>query len=203
MNPRCLVVAPEAQTRHRTVQMTLVRDNPGTIANTIGTARVAWSNRSRPRPPETKMTSGASAASSIACLCILSASPPRQRYSISTLLPSVHPSFASAPRNAAIIGCTDGSLSIKPANTPMRRIRSPCCARAVSGHAAAPGFKPSTLRRSGERGNVQARCPLWVKSRHSQCKRACPLYPRKRTFAALPSPPIDGTLLFASVRCNR
>jgi len=28
-----------------------------------------------------------------------------------------------------------------------------------------------------------AACPLWVKSRHSQCK-VCPLYPRKRTFAA-------------------
>src|SRR5262249_43423784 len=27
------------------------------------------------------------------------------------------------------------------------------------------------------------RCPLWVKSRHMQCKRACPLYPRKRTCA--------------------
>jgi hypothetical protein len=25
-------------------------------------------------------------------------------------------------------------------------------------------------------------CPLWVKSRHVQCKRACPLCPRKRTF---------------------
>ena len=28
-----------------------------------------------------------------------------------------------------------------------------------------------------------ARCPLWVKSRHVQRKRSCPLYPRKRTFA--------------------
>ena len=27
-------------------------------------------------------------------------------------------------------------------------------------------------------------CPLWVKSRHVQRKRACPLYPRKRTCAA-------------------
>jgi hypothetical protein len=26
-------------------------------------------------------------------------------------------------------------------------------------------------------------CPLWVKSRHMQCKTACPLYPRKRTCA--------------------
>src|SRR5262245_65962361 len=24
------------------------------------------------------------------------------------------------------------------------------------------------------------RCPLWVKSRHSQCKTACPLYPESR-----------------------
>jgi len=23
-----------------------------------------------------------------------------------------------------------------------------------------------------------AQCPLWVKSRHVQCKRACPLYPQ-------------------------
>src|SRR5262249_58764432 len=23
-------------------------------------------------------------------------------------------------------------------------------------------------------------CPLWVRSRHVQCKRPCPLYPRKR-----------------------
>ena len=25
-------------------------------------------------------------------------------------------------------------------------------------------------------------CPLWVISRHVQCKKTCPLYPRKRTF---------------------
>src|SRR5262249_26256166 len=31
--------------------------------------------------------------------------------------------------------------------------------------------KPITLGR---------RCPLWVKSGHMQCNRACPLYPRKR-----------------------
>jgi hypothetical protein len=28
---------------------------------------------------------------------------------------------------------------------------------------------------------LTVRCPLWVRSGHSQCKRACPLYPRKRT----------------------
>src|SRR5262249_34573379 len=36
------------------------------------------------------------------------------------------------------------------------------------------GLKASTLR---------PRCPLWVKSRHMQCKRSCPLYPQKRTCA--------------------
>src|SRR5262249_14965090 len=30
-------------------------------------------------------------------------------------------------------------------------------------------------------------CPLWVRSRHMQCKIACPLYPRKQTLAATPS----------------
>src|SRR5262249_139178 len=33
--------------------------------------------------------------------------------------------------------------------------------------------------------NNGAECPLWVKSGHVQCKTACPLYPRKRTWAAL------------------
>jgi len=26
-------------------------------------------------------------------------------------------------------------------------------------------------------------CPLWVKSRHMHCKKACPLYPQERTCA--------------------
>src|SRR5262245_19304425 len=30
---------------------------------------------------------------------------------------------------------------------------------------------------------IACRCPLWVKSRHMQCKRACPLYPQKRACA--------------------
>ena len=38
------------------------------------------------------------------------------------------------------------------------------------------------LVRYGEQlasGTDQDRCPLWVISRHVQCKRACPLYPPK------------------------
>ena len=33
--------------------------------------------------------------------------------------------------------CAFGSLSERPISTPIRRIRSDCCARAASGHAAA------------------------------------------------------------------
>src|SRR5262245_18126252 len=35
-------------------------------------------------------------------------------------------------------------------------------------------IKPILLKRE---------CPLWVKSRHMQCKKACPLYPQKRSCA--------------------
>src|SRR5262249_14197604 len=31
----------------------------------------------------------------------------------------------------------------------------------------------------------KARCPLWVKSGHLQCKKARPLYPQKRTSVSL------------------
>ena len=55
-----------------------------------------------------------------------------------------------------------------------------------------PGNTPSTAKastlRPGARGNGTqsasnangARCPLWVISRHMQCKMACPLCPQKR-----------------------
>ena len=36
------------------------------------------------------------------------------------------------------------------------------------------------MKRS-EHSAVQSKCPLWVKSRHLQRKKACPLYPQKRT----------------------
>src|SRR5262249_21612025 len=38
-------------------------------------------------------------------------------------------------RNAASRVFVSGSFSARPIRTPMRRIRSPCCARAASGHA--------------------------------------------------------------------
>src|SRR5262245_16631989 len=44
------------------------------------------------------------------------------------LRPSVHPSFWSSCRNAAMRACASGSVSLTPVSTPIRRIRSGCCA---------------------------------------------------------------------------
>src|SRR6516225_5961350 len=52
----------------------------------------------------------------------------------------VHVGKVLAPNRAS------GSLSGQPISTPMRRIRSPCCARAASGHAAAA--PPSSVMKS-------------------------------------------------------
>jgi hypothetical protein len=54
------------------------------------------------------------------------------------LRPSDHPSFSRLPRKAVSHDCISGSSSATPINTPTRRIGPPCCARAVTGHAAAP-----------------------------------------------------------------
>jgi len=47
--------------------------------------------------------------------------------------------------NAARRATDSGSSSARTMKTPMRRIRSACCARAASGHAAAP---PSSVMKS-------------------------------------------------------
>src|SRR5262245_49987536 len=49
-----------------------------------------------------------------------------------------------------------------------------------------PVFKRSLLNLSSNRlcnNAIGGGCPLWVKSRHMRCTGACPLYPRKQTFA--------------------
>src|SRR5262245_56535069 len=76
----------------------------------------------------------------------------------------------------------------------MRMTRPACCAYAVSGHAAAPPTSVMNSRRLIAAPSLEQRIvpvqthplegatkgPLLVKSRHMQCKTACPLYPRKR-----------------------
>jgi hypothetical protein len=47
-----------------------------------------------------------------------------------------------------------------------------------------PGEQRKTsIQFAGNSVPYVAPCPLWVKSRHLRHKTACPLYPRKRTFA--------------------
>src|SRR5215216_4083502 len=53
------------------------------------------------------------------------------------LRPSVQPSSPSAFVNAANPACVWLSPSVFPNRIPIRRTRSPCCARAAIGHAAA------------------------------------------------------------------
>ena len=57
------------------------------------------------------------------------------------------------------------------------------------GRAAAPPNRKLSKRgpacecRSVHAVGVSKACQLWVKSGHLQCKKVCPLYPQKRTFA--------------------
>ena len=120
-----------------------------TIANTIGTVRVACNNGPMAAVPIAKMTSGSSAANSTAYLRMLSAFPPAKRVSIRTLRPSVQPNCCSTCRNAAMLASVSGSSAAPPPLiTPMRRIRSACCARAASGQpATAPPSNVTNSRR--------------------------------------------------------
>ena len=71
-----------------------------TTGNTIGTVRVACSNGPTVEAPWARMTSGASAANSAACLRMSAALAVAQRVSIRTLRPMVQPNSASPCRNA-------------------------------------------------------------------------------------------------------
>ena len=120
-----------------------------TAVNIIGTVRVACINGPTCEVSLAKMTSGASATNSAAYLRVRSASPKApKRYSIRKLRPSLQPNSSSRCRNAASQTCTSGLSAAPDWSTPMRRIRSACCARAASGHvAAAPPSSVMKARR--------------------------------------------------------
>ena len=103
-----------------------------TFTNTIGTVRVACSNGPKVELPRARMTSGASAVSSAACLRISVALVVAQRVSISTLRPTAQPNSCSPCRNAARWACSSGSPAPMAMSTLMRCIRSLCCARAAN-----------------------------------------------------------------------
>src|SRR5262249_2639399 len=64
-----------------------------------------------------------------------------------TLRPMVQPNSCIPCRNAPIRVGVSGSSAAKVISTPMRRIRSGCCARAASGHVAAPPSSVMNARR--------------------------------------------------------
>src|SRR5262245_41908198 len=167
--------------------------------------RVVWSNGPADALPEAIMISGAKATSSSANLRLLSTSPPAQRISIRMLRPSDQPNWFNCPMNVLTSVGYSESSAVAGSNTPIRRIRSGCCANPANGHAAAPqsvmmnsrrliasseakgqGVNTGRLAHLSWLGRVQGhvewpvQCPLWVKSGHLQCTSACPLYPRKR-----------------------
>jgi hypothetical protein len=69
------------------------------IGNTIGTVRVACRNGPTVEEPWARMTSGASAANSAACLRISAASVVAQRMSTRRLRPIIQPNCPSTCRN--------------------------------------------------------------------------------------------------------
>ena len=115
--------------------------------NTIGMVWVACCSSDPAYTPVARITSGADDPESEAYLRA-SAALLGQRMSICALRPSVQPNRCSPPRNAAMRACPSGSSAPVDMSTPMRRRRSPCCARTASGHAAAaPPSKPMNSRR--------------------------------------------------------
>ena len=119
----------------------------GVCVKTTGTVRVACSNGPTTVPPEARMTSGASATNSAAYLRVSTSLPPDQRASIRTLQPSVQPNCCSPCTNAARRAWPSASSAPKLMSTPMRRIRSGCCAPTASGHVAAPPRSVMNSRR--------------------------------------------------------
>jgi hypothetical protein len=106
-----------------------------TFAKTIG---IVVGEQRSPGVPFVTMMSGRRPTNSCASTRIRLMSSPVHRTSIRRLRPSVQPKAASACVKAEKQVFRTGSFSSPGLSQPMRRIRSPCCARTASGHAAAP-----------------------------------------------------------------
>ena len=118
-----------------------------TVANTMGMVRVCCISARVVGVTCERIRSGRSATSSLAYRSLESELFAPQRVSIRMLRPTVHPTFWSPSRNAAIQARPSLSLSANAISTPMRRTPAGCCARATNGHAAvAP--PPRTPRKS-------------------------------------------------------
>src|SRR4029078_71572 len=163
------------------------------IGNTIGTVRVSCNKGPTVEVPWARMTSGASAINSDACLRISTVFPPAQRVSIRTLPPAVQPNCCSDCRNVAtqVLKYSD-----------RQQLRSGGCQCAVAAPAVLvpraakpphPQLRRKTLaaaspppahdrHRSGSGTDIERprQCQLLVTSGHVRRKMRCPLYPQKR-----------------------
>src|SRR5262245_40123727 len=118
-----------------------------TCVNTIGVVGAACSIGASTTLLDTRITFGASAATSAASFWVRAVSNAAQRYSMRILRPTVQPEACSACSNAARRETDSGSSSARATTTPMSLIRSGCCARAVSDHAVAPPISMMNSRR--------------------------------------------------------
>ena len=92
------------------------------------------------------ITSGARPTNSAASLRVRSGSAAGQRMSMRTLRPTAQPNSCKPCRNAARRAWAGASCAPVLISTPMRRIRSGCCAPTATGHAAAA--PPSSVMKS-------------------------------------------------------
>jgi len=112
------------------------------------------------------MTSGFNAISSAAYFRALSDLPPDQRISIRTLRPSTQPNCCNPCSNAAKRAFPSGSLAATLMSTPIRQTFSLCCAREVSGQAAAPLRRLMNSRRLNVAPEAQNRASYPLKLAH-------------------------------------
>ena len=115
--------------------------------NTIGMLRVSPSRVVTTGLEWATITSGRSSTSSLANFHTSTGSSGAQRYSISRLLPSSHPSLCSPCCNAATLDRACKSFEASSIKTPIRRTRSD--AMRLRGHVTAP--PPTTVMNSRRR----------------------------------------------------
>jgi hypothetical protein len=113
------------------------------------------------------------------------------RHKLCRFLPTIHPKSWSAFLNSVTRENASGSSEANGSRTPMRRIRSGCCARAANGHAAAPLGERDISSQPSSHVNAAAHCAAMrdvgsgVKfGRHGGPSKASPgrrLTPQQRT----------------------
>src|SRR5262249_35411598 len=103
-----------------------------------------------------RITSGANATNSAAYFRAALMLPAVARISIRTLRPSSQPKCFSSCKNAVTRTLVSDSSAAAPMMIPSRRMRSPCCARTVSGHTATEPAMALMKSEAGSRPRINA-----------------------------------------------